>query len=104
MSSASFRTTRLFAQRPAVYEAWQQLRDAIAGEMDPRRYELATLAAARELGLSDREIFDVVLAAAAQCFFSKAVDAVGVLPDAEYAELEPGLREALTVGRPIANS
>ena len=40
---------RLFAQRPAVYGAWQQLKDAISGEMDPRRYELATLAAAREL-------------------------------------------------------
>ena len=160
---------RLFAQRPAVYAAWQQLRDSIAGEMDPRRYELATLAAARalrssycalahgkvlaerfldaatvqalaldhsdagldevdvaimdlaakvagdttaiaeadvqrlrDLGLSDAEIFDVVLAAAARCFFSKSVDALGVQPDAEYAELDPGLRDALTVGRPIA--
>ena len=161
---------RLFAQRPAVYGAWQQLKDAIAGEMDPRRYELATLAAARELrssycalahgkvladkfldaatvqalaldhthagledvdvaimdlaakvagdttaiaeadvqrlrdlGLSDAEIFDVVLAAAARCFFSKSVDALGVQPDAEFSELEPALREALTVGRPIAD-
>jgi len=153
---------RLFAQRPAVYGAWQQLKDAIAGEMDPRRYarelrssycalahgkvladkfldaatvhalaidhagagldevdvaimDLATKVAAdttevteadiqrlRGLGLSDPEIFDVVLAAAARCFFSKAVDAVGVQPDAEFSELEPGLREALTVGRPIA--
>jgi uncharacterized peroxidase-related enzyme len=160
---------RLFAQRPAVFKAWLQLRDAITGEMDPRRYELATLAAARalrssycalahgkvladrfldaptvqalaqdhadggldevdvaimdlaakvagdttaitetdvqrlrDLGLSDAEIFDVVLAAAARCFFSKAVDALGVQPDAEFSELDPGLREALTVGRPIA--
>jgi uncharacterized peroxidase-related enzyme len=162
---------RLFAQRPAVYAAWQQLKDAISGEMDPRRYELATLAAARQLrssycalahgkvladkfldaatvqalaidhtgagldevdvaimdlaakvaadttevteadiqrlrglGLSDPEIFDVVLAAAARCFFSKAVDAMGVQPDVEFSDLEPGLREALTVGRPIAGS
>ncbi|MDX6492227.1 MAG: hypothetical protein QOH02_162, partial [Gaiellaceae bacterium] len=58
----------------------------------------------RDLGLSDPEIFDVVLAAAARCFFSKAVDAVGVQPDAEFSELEPGLRDALTVGRPIADS
>ena len=161
---------RLFAQRPGVYAAWQQLRDSIAGEMDPRRYELATLAAARalrssycalahgkvladrfldaatvqalalghtdagleevdvaimdlaakvagdtteigeadvqrvrDLGLSDAEIFDVVLAAAARCFFSKAVDALGVQPDAEFSELDPALREALTVGRPIAD-
>jgi hypothetical protein len=55
----------------------------------------------RQLGLSDAEIVDVVLAAAARCFFSKALDALGVQPDAVYAELEPGLREALTVGRPI---
>ena len=56
----------------------------------------------RELGLSDEEIFDVVLTAAARCFFSKAVDGLGVEADAEYDELEPELREALTVGRPIA--
>ena len=57
----------------------------------------------RAHGLSDPEIFDVILAAAARCFFSKAVDAVGVQPDAEFSELEAGLREALTVGRPIAD-
>ena len=161
---------RLFAQRPEVYAAWQQLKDSIAGEMDPRRYELVTLGAARalrssycalahgkvladrfldsatvqalaldhtdagldevdvaimdlaakvagdttaiaeadvqrlrDLGLSDAEIFDVVLAAAARCFFSKSVDALGVQPDAEFSELEPAMREALTVGRPIAD-
>ena len=47
---------------------------------------------------------DVVLAAAARCFFSKTLDALGVLPDAEYGELEPRLREALVVGRPIAET
>ena len=161
---------RLFAHRPAVFAAWVQLKDAVSAEMDPRRYELATLAAARELrssycalahgkvladrfldaemvralavdhrsagldeldvaimdlaakvagdttaiaeadveplrahGLSDPEIFDVILAAAARCFFSKAVDAAGVEPDAQFAELEPELRDALVVGRPIAD-
>ena len=38
----------------------------------------------RDLGLSDVEIMDVVLAAAARCFFSKTLDALGVLPDASY--------------------
>ena len=52
-------------------------------------------------GLSDEEIFDVVLAAAARCFFSKTLDALGVEPDAAYAELDPAFRDALTVGRPI---
>jgi uncharacterized peroxidase-related enzyme len=41
--------TRLFAHRPAVYAAWAELNGAIKRGMDPRRYELVTLAAAREL-------------------------------------------------------
>ena len=45
---------------------------------------------------------DVALAAAARCFFSKTLDAIGVLPDAKYRELDPELRKALVVGRPIA--
>jgi uncharacterized peroxidase-related enzyme len=159
---------RAFAPRPAVYEAWQQLNGAIKAQMDLRRYELATLAAAqrlrssycslahgtvlaerfgepvariaadhraagldkidvavmdlaeqvvddatsvsatdlkrlRDLGLSDEEIMDVILAAAARCFFSKTLDALGVQPDPGYRDLEPGLREVLVVGRPIAD-
>jgi uncharacterized peroxidase-related enzyme len=158
---------RAFARRPEVYDAWQQLNGAIKAGMDLRRYELATLAAARrlrssycalahgkvlleqfgepvreialdrraagldevdvavmdlaekvvddasaiddadleplrELGLSETDIMDVVLAAAARCFFAKTVDALGVLPDASYNELDADLREALVVGRPIA--
>ncbi len=160
---------RAFAQRPEVYAAWVQLNGAIKAGMDLRRYELATLAAARclrssycclahgsvlrerfnapvleialdhhnagldaidvavmdlaervaedatavgdaelqplrNLGLSETEIMDVVLAAAGRCFFSKTLDALGVLPDASYRELEPELREALIVGRPIAEA
>jgi uncharacterized peroxidase-related enzyme len=158
-----------FAERPEVYAAWGQLLGAIKANMDLRRYELATLAAARrlrssycslahgkvlledfgepvreialdhrtagldevdvavmnlaervaddatsigdadlqrlrDLGLSDAEIMDVVLAAAVRCFFSKTLDALGVLPDAFYRELDPELREALVVGRPIAET
>jgi alkylhydroperoxidase family enzyme len=156
-----------FAERPEVYAAWQQLNGAIKAGMDLRRYELATLAAARrlrssycslahgkvlletfgepvreialdrraagldavdvaimdlaervvddastiddtdlqrlrDLGLSDDEIMGVVLAAAARCFFAKANDALGVLPDASYRQLDPELREVLVVGRSIA--
>jgi uncharacterized peroxidase-related enzyme len=57
----------------------------------------------RDLGLSDREITDVVLAAAVRCFFAKALDGLGVQADASYNELDPELREALVVGRPIAD-
>jgi len=55
----------------------------------------------RELGLSDAEIVDVVLAAAVRCFFSKTLDALGAAPDAAYAELPSEFREALVLGRPI---
>ena len=160
---------RAFAERPDVYAAWGELLGAIKANMDLRRYELVTLAAARrlrssycslahgkvlaeqfgepveaiardfraagldevdiavmelaervvddassideaelqqlrDLGLSDAEIMDVVLAAAARCFFAKTTDALGVLPDASYRELDPELREVLVVGRPIAES
>ncbi len=64
----------------------------------------AELGRLRELGLSDTEIMDVVLAATARCFFSKTLDALGVRPDAIYRDLEPELRDALVVGRPIAEA
>jgi hypothetical protein len=51
--------------------------------------------------LSNRDILDVILAAAARCFFAKVTDAAGVLPDAAFHGLDPELRQTLTVGRPI---
>jgi uncharacterized peroxidase-related enzyme len=57
----------------------------------------------RALGLPDTEILGVVLAAAARCFFSKVLDGVGAQADRKYAGLEPAFRDALTVGRPIAD-
>jgi alkylhydroperoxidase family enzyme len=56
----------------------------------------------REHGLSDSDILDVAAAAAARCFFSKLLDALGVQADATFRELEPELSAALTVGRPVA--
>jgi uncharacterized peroxidase-related enzyme len=162
---------RLFARRPRVHRAWRELLGAITEDMDPRRYELATMAAAQALrssycmlahgkvlldrfydadelrgiaadhhaaglddvdvavmdlaakvatdattvtrqdverllalGLTQDEVFDVVLAAAARCFFSSTLDALDVQADAAYAGLEPRLRETLTIGRPIAEA
>lgn len=161
--------TRAYSARPDVYAAWRDLNVTIRGNMDLRRYELVTVAAARRLrssycslahgsvllkreflspdelhavvtdhraaglddvdvavmdlaekvvddatsvtqddvdrlralGLSDAEVADVVFAAAARCFFSKSLDALGVSPDASYRDLAPELQEALTVGRAI---
>jgi AhpD family alkylhydroperoxidase len=82
---------RAFEPRPEVYAAWASLNTAIKDGMDLRLYELATLAAARRLRPS-------------YCALAhgKTLDALGVLADASYRKLEPELREALVVGRPIA--
>ncbi len=70
---------------------------------DATSIEGSELQRLRDLGLSDEDIMDVVLAAAARCFFSKTLDALDVRPDKSYSELESELREALVVGRPIAD-
>ena len=41
--------TKGFSLRPDVYAAWRQLNGAIKANMDLRRYELATVAAAKRL-------------------------------------------------------
>ena len=158
---------RAFEERPGVYAAWRGLVGAIRENMELRRYELATFAAAqrlrstycsimhgnvlrnevgedilaivndregtldavdlavmdlaervvvdatsvtqadlqalRDLGLSDGEIMDVVLAAAARCFFSKTLDALCIQADAQFQELAAELKAAFVVGRPIAS-
>ena len=155
--------------RPGVRAGWTALLNSIQSNLSVRRYELATLAAARALrssycslahgsvlaekvfdgptvtaimndaadsplepgeralmafaekvvlaadriteadiellrsyGYQDEEIFDVAAAAAARCFFSKLLDALGVQADAVFDDLDPALRQALTVGRPVA--
>jgi alkylhydroperoxidase family enzyme len=57
----------------------------------------------RAHGLSDADILDVVLAATVRCFFSKTLDATGTEADAVFLDLPDSLREALSVGRPIAS-
>lgn len=160
-----------FSLRPAVWQGWDLLVSSIRANLSIRRYELATLAAARALnstycslahgqvlaekvfdsatvttimedpeaaplepgerammafvekvvrkadsitrsdievlrshGFKDADIFDVTAAAAARCFFSKLLDALGVQADARFNDLDPALRTSLTVGRPIADS
>jgi alkylhydroperoxidase family enzyme len=58
----------------------------------------------RSLGLTDKDILDVTLAATARCFFSKTLDAMTVQPDAHFEDLDQDLKEALVVGRPIAEA
>jgi uncharacterized peroxidase-related enzyme len=55
----------------------------------------------RAHGFSDADILDIALTAAARSFISKMIDAVGAEPDEKYMEVEPALRQTLTVGRPF---
>jgi len=52
-------------------------------------------------GLSDAEIFDIAANAASRCFFTKLLDGLGVDADRSFSSIDPDLRQALTVGRPI---
>jgi len=53
----------------------------------------------RGFGLTDEEILDIVLACTARSFFSKTLDALGVIPDQASLESEPELRKLLSIGR-----
>lgn len=53
-------------------------------------------------GLSDAEIFDIAANAASRSFFTKLLDGLGVDADRGFMDLDPDLRQALTVGRPIS--
>ena len=55
----------------------------------------------RGFGLFDVEILDVVLACTARSFFSKTLDALGVIPDEAYREYKPDLLKVLALGRPF---
>ncbi|MDH4126598.1 MAG: peroxidase [Gammaproteobacteria bacterium] len=70
---------------------------------DASRITRGEVAALREIhGLGDAEIFDIVAIAASRSFFTKVLDALGSEPDMEFMTMDKDLREALTVGRPIA--
>ncbi len=56
----------------------------------------------RGYGFSDTDILDIALTAALRSFYSKVIDAVGAEPDEKYLDMQPELREALTVGRSFA--
>jgi uncharacterized peroxidase-related enzyme len=61
----------------------------------------ADVDALKAVGLTDDDVLDVALAAAARAFFSKTLDATGTQPDSAFNNLPESLRETLTVGRPI---
>ena len=82
------------AERALVGFARQVARDA-------SRITSEDVAALRRHGFGDADIFDIAATAAGRSFFTKLLDALGVLADAPLAALDEPLRRALTVGRPI---
>ena len=161
-----------FSTRPDVARAWNALNGAIREGMDRRRFEIATIAAARALrstyctaahsgflrdvcgdeetlrlidvapdgsalapqdravyelatlvardaaavtqedvdrvrraGLTDAEVADVVLAAAARSFFTRVLDGLGARLDVEIAATFPEeMLGSMLVGRPVATA
>jgi len=68
---------------------------------DASQVTVHDVAALRESGYTDAEIFDIAAAAAGRAFFTKLLDALGVAPDSSFSALEDPLRRSLTVGRSI---
>src|SRR4051794_30437726 len=159
-----------FSTRPDIAEAWNTLNKAVREGMDRRRFEIATIAAARALrssyctaahttflrdvcgdeatvraiavdprggtldaqdravyefagmvaadaasvtqsdidrlravGLKDRDIADVVFAAAARAFFTRVLDGLGAQLDPQTAKtFPPAVLDSMIVGRPVA--
>ncbi|MEU3847013.1 hypothetical protein AB0E44_08460 [Micrococcus terreus] len=61
----------------------------------------ADIDAVLEAGLTEQEAFDVILAAAARCFFSTVLDATGTRADSALRQrLGPELVGQLVAGRP----
>jgi len=72
--------------------------------VDASTVTAADVESLQAVGLSDPEIFDIAAIAAARAFFTKLLDALGTEPDSAYVTMDPSLRTALTVGRPIGQS
>ncbi|MDQ1530888.1 MAG: hypothetical protein QOE37_993 [Microbacteriaceae bacterium] len=85
------------ADRAVVDLARRMVRDATSVRAED-------LDALRAFGLTDEEIYDVILAVAARCFFSTMLDATGTQADEAFGELPAPLRDVLTVGRPIGGA
>ena len=59
------------------------------------------VAALKQHGYTDADIFDIAATAAGRAFFAKLLDALGVLPDSPLLALDESFRRALSLGRPI---
>jgi uncharacterized peroxidase-related enzyme len=103
---------------PAMLSITAELTGAALSPQDHAVYEFAAKVATdaasieqpdvdrlRAVGLADADIADVVFAAAARSFFTRVLDALGAQLDVQTAQaFPPDVREAMIVGRSIAES
>jgi uncharacterized peroxidase-related enzyme len=101
---------------PTMLAIAEEPSGATLGEQDRAVYEFAAKVAAdassiqqddvdelRELGLTDRDIADIVFAAAARSFFTRVLDGLGARLDVDIAEtFAPDTLASMVVGRPVA--
>lgn len=107
---------RTLAQQAGADEAAALIRDEPAAALTPRDRALAAWArrvvadpnattaadveALRQVGLGDREIFELTVFVALRLAFSTVNDALGALPDAQLREqVPPAVRAAVDFGR-----
>jgi uncharacterized peroxidase-related enzyme len=82
------------AEQAVVRFSRQIARDASA-------ISAAQVAALEAHGYAAAEIFDIAATAAGRAFFTKLLDALGVLPDSPFLAGDEAFRRALTIGRAI---
>lgn len=75
---------------------------AIKVTLSPSDITQNDIDALKQTGLTDEEIFDVVTATCARCFFGRIGDALGVQPDSTFLKVDEELRGALVIGRQIS--
>ncbi len=95
LSKLNVHTSGLTGEEVALMESARKV------TLEPDQITQRDLDLLREKGLSDEEILDVVLTVTARNFMSKTLDALGTEPDDALMDLEPKLREALVIGRPL---
>jgi uncharacterized peroxidase-related enzyme len=93
---AEGRTEGVLTQAERALLDFARLVAADASRVAPR--DIARL---RDLAWTDADIFDVAATAAGRAFFTKLLDALGVMADGSFLTMDESLRRALTIGRPI---
>jgi hypothetical protein len=77
------------------------MRFACAVAHDASAVTVEDVAELKRHGFTDAEVFDIAAVAAGRAFFTKVIESLGVASDSPLRAMDPALRKALTVGRPV---